>query len=157
MANQNQKPTEKAPGTMMEWRCVWKGDEPQAQAEPGVRSSHGITADAGNVYLFGGERVARVPVDNAVYRLNLKVSERESHCKNAMTLSPFMKCAQTSPIPYRHPPPGACLGASDKLFTSVAAVATVFDVPFGLLPCQSPPPINCMFHHTLCTHVLRIA
>ena len=73
---------------MMEWRCVWKGDEPQAQAEPGVRSSHGITVDAGNVYLFGGERVARVPVDNGVYRLNLKVSERATARSNVMRAHP---------------------------------------------------------------------
>lgn len=52
---------------MMEWRCVWKGDE--GESEPGTRSSHGITACGNEIYLFGGERVARVPVDNAVYRL----------------------------------------------------------------------------------------
>lgn len=52
---------------MMEWRCVWKGDE--GESEPGIRSSHAITACGNEIYLFGGERVARVPVDNAVYRL----------------------------------------------------------------------------------------
>ena len=72
---------------MIEWRCVWRGDEPHAQAEPGARSSHGITADAGSVFLFGGERVARVPVDNAVYRLNLKARTYSLRARASPTLA----------------------------------------------------------------------
>eukprot|EP00041_Stephanoeca_diplocostata_P014199 m.255604 g.255604 ORF g.255604 m.255604 type:complete len:371 (+) comp19622_c0_seq2:17-1129(+) len=38
---------------------------------PGVRSSHKISILSGTVYLFGGEKVARVPVDNDMWKLTL--------------------------------------------------------------------------------------
>ena len=53
---------------MSVWKRVWEGD---AVNEPGTRSSHGVSVVNGALYLFGGERVARVPVDPFVYRCPL--------------------------------------------------------------------------------------
>ena len=38
---------------------------------PVARSSHGISAAGGAAYLFGGEHVARTPIDSTLYRLDL--------------------------------------------------------------------------------------
>lgn len=41
---------------------------------PGARSSHKISIISDTLYLFGGEKIARVPVDNDMWKLRLDSS-----------------------------------------------------------------------------------
>lgn len=61
--------------------CQWQQIVPQHEKSllPIERSSHGVSIIRDTLYLFGGENVARVPIDSSIYAVNISPSPNQSN------------------------------------------------------------------------------